>query len=192
MTIAGLGSLLHVCSLRSRLTHPSFTSVTAVISIVGQVAHARNRSPGPVPLHYARFSTAYFSMSLATALITSALITWRVILAQRAVRSADGGVRFERSYARLIEIIVESAAMYSANLLVFVILSSTRNPNVEYTQQIQPQISVRLQLSLNRTIDLLNAGPRTDLANLPCSTRTFSPGYRMVHSHVIQRGDGVQ
>ncbi|KAF9485686.1 hypothetical protein BDN70DRAFT_538302 [Pholiota conissans] len=84
------------------------------------------------------FSNVFFSLSIGTSLTTTLLITLRIALVQRRLRKA--GLKIT-SYSALIEILVESAAMYSVTLLLFVILQSTKNEALFYPQNIHAQVA---------------------------------------------------
>lgn len=89
---------------------------------------------------FVTLSSAYFALSISTSLATTLLITLRILLVQRAARRI--GVKTS-SYSAVIEILVESAALYSATLLVFVILNSRHNVNFYFAQNIHAQVAVR-------------------------------------------------
>ncbi|GJE89920.1 hypothetical protein PsYK624_060320 [Phanerochaete sordida] len=83
--------------------------------------------------------TAYFTLSISTSLTTTLLISLRVLLVQRAARSV--GMEKYSAYTHVVEILVESAALYSATLLVFVVLNTRMNINFYYAQNIHAQIA---------------------------------------------------
>lgn len=91
---------------------------------------------------YVAFSTAYFALSIATSLFTTFFIALRIILVQRAAYKSTKSRR--NPYSAAIEIPVESAVMYSATLLTFVILDVTKNGNAFYAQNIHAQMTVYL------------------------------------------------
>ena len=78
-------------------------------------------------------------MSIGTSLTTAALITARVLYVQRALR---------RSGKAIIEIVVESAVLYSITLLIFLVWDVTKNPNVFYAQNIHAQMAASLNFIL--------------------------------------------
>lgn len=117
--------------------------VLAVISIVGQVLVTQSRTPGVVPLHFVKFSTPYLTLSCATSQLTTALIAVRIFQVQREFKSIGSQPFHRRSHAKVVEIIVESAVIYSVNLLVFVVLTAMKSINLSYPQNIHPQIAVR-------------------------------------------------
>ncbi|KIP06254.1 hypothetical protein PHLGIDRAFT_515790 [Phlebiopsis gigantea 11061_1 CR5-6] len=87
---------------------------------------------------FVTLSTAYFALSIATSLATTLLITLRILSVQHATRKA--GARTS-SYNAAVEILVESAALYSATLLVFVVLNSRHDINFYYAQNIHAQVA---------------------------------------------------
>lgn len=118
--------------------------MTTIISIIGQVAIVKDATT-TVGAHFAEFSTPYFGLSLATSLLTTGLIVFRIIQVQRAANKfgfgSEGGFG---SYAKIIEILIESAALYSVNLVVFVALLAQRDSRVIYPELIHPQVAVSL------------------------------------------------
>ncbi|KAJ7613503.1 hypothetical protein FB45DRAFT_759174 [Roridomyces roridus] len=62
---------------------------------------------------YFNFATPYFSLSLVTTCLATILIIYRIFM------MSDSETRKARGYTRVIEIIVESAFLYSVTLIVF-------------------------------------------------------------------------
>jgi hypothetical protein len=87
---------------------------------------------------FVKFSVIYFSLSFATTLVTTLLIALKIVLIRRAIR--DGRSQF-KSHS-LIELPVESAALYSTTLLIFLVLDVRKNKNVYYAQNIHAQMTV--------------------------------------------------
>ncbi|THU86779.1 hypothetical protein K435DRAFT_970155 [Dendrothele bispora CBS 962.96] len=118
----------------------------AIISIHIQVQASQNRDPLLLVKQasdFVHFSTAYFSISIATSLITTLLITLRIFLVEISVVKA--GMRSSASgrnaYRAVIEIIVEAAVLYSITLLIMVCFISTKNGNLPYAQNIHAQVA---------------------------------------------------
>jgi hypothetical protein len=88
------------------------------------------------------YSTAFFSLSIATSLMTCLLTAGRIINVQRATTSVR--LDSESPYRSTIEIVVESAAIYSVTLLVFIIiLTRDDNPTSQYfAQSVHAQFAV--------------------------------------------------
>ncbi|KAJ7611267.1 hypothetical protein FB45DRAFT_993337 [Roridomyces roridus] len=82
--------------------------------------------------HFVKFSTIYFSMSIATSLTTTLLIIWRIVLLRR---------NYEGPRKSLLEIPVESAILYSVTLLAFLALDVEKNTNAFYAQNIHAQMA---------------------------------------------------
>ena len=126
--------------------------VCAIISIIGQVEVTRTKDPGSVPRKFVNFSLPYFGLSLATALYTSIFICVR--LGYEYLKASLS--RFDRRRDRILYYLkavfvvvpVESAAIYSINLLAFVILTAERNSKLSYPQNIHPQLAVRCLSSM--------------------------------------------
>jgi hypothetical protein len=92
---------------------------------------------------FVKFSTVFFSLSIATSLMTALLIAARIISVQRVTGKAGIGTR--NSYNSIIEIVVESAAIYSVTLIAFIIvLVRPHTTTAQYfSQNIHAQIAVR-------------------------------------------------
>lgn len=85
------------------------------------------------------FSTAYFVLSIATSLFTTTFLALRIVMVQRAAVKATG--HRKNPFSAAVEIPVESAALYSLTLLIFVILNVTKNVNAFYAQNIHAQMT---------------------------------------------------
>ncbi|GJE88565.1 hypothetical protein PsYK624_046480 [Phanerochaete sordida] len=88
---------------------------------------------------FTTLSTVYFALSISTSLTTTLLIALRVLLVQHAARKAGMG-RYS-PYNSVIEILVESAVLYSATLLTFVALNTRKDINFYYAQNIHAQVA---------------------------------------------------
>jgi len=88
-------------------------------------------------------------MSIVTSLTTTSLIIFRIIQVQR-ISPESGG---HRKFRPVIEIIVESAILYSVTLIVFTALDVTKSSNVFFAQNVHAQMAVsstvNLQIFLN-------------------------------------------
>ncbi len=76
----------------------------------------------------------YLSLTLATTLLCTLLIVYRI------VRLASG----VSSYGRIIEIVIESSAMYSLTLIVYLALVARNLGSAYYADMIMAYIKVRL------------------------------------------------
>lgn len=114
----------------------------ALISVVGQVEASAERVPGVVPKHFVTFSTPYFALSLVTSLYSTVFIALRVLLVQYQMRRLGVESQFQGSYSRMIEIIFESAVIYSVNMIAFVALTQEKTVKLDWPQNIHPQIAV--------------------------------------------------
>jgi len=63
---------------------------------------------------FARFAAVYFSLSLASTVISTFLIVYRIVTIAR-----DTDFYSQSSYRKIIEIVVESAALYSLILIIY-------------------------------------------------------------------------
>lgn len=117
---------------------------------------------------FTTLSTAYFALSISTSLTTTLLITLRILLVQRAAIKA--GMEKYNAYSSVAEILVESAALYSATLLVFVILNTRMNINFYFAQNIHAQVAVScryIKFACKRSTGAL--GPSPDADHPSCS-----------------------
>ncbi|KAJ7108050.1 hypothetical protein C8R43DRAFT_962964 [Mycena crocata] len=107
----------------------------AVVSIQNSTATARL-----VPLVH--FSTPFLSLSLAVTLYTTGLIAWRIIQVQRYAKKQKHNIKtVDGNLFPVLEILVESSALYSLSLFVFVVLLAMKSPNQNYPQNIHVQIA---------------------------------------------------
>jgi hypothetical protein len=86
---------------------------------------------------FVKFSTIYFSLSVATSLTTTLLIAARILLLGRV--SSKTGTASRLSFW---EIPIESAVLYSVTLLTFLALDVEKNTNLYYAQNIHAQMAV--------------------------------------------------
>jgi hypothetical protein len=120
-----------------------FASVCAGLGLAGQIAVASNPNSTSAlrlaPL--IRFSTPFLSLSFAVTLYTTGLIVWRIAYVQRC--TAKRGIKNVSSdVAPVLEILIESSALYAASLFVFVVLLAVKSPKQNYLQNIHAQIAV--------------------------------------------------
>ncbi|KAJ6505889.1 hypothetical protein C8R47DRAFT_1209827 [Mycena vitilis] len=87
-----------------------------------------------------KLSTIYFSLSVATSLSTTFLITLRILLLQRMSKRLGNGAH-SQSLNSIIEILIESALVYSVSLLAFVVLDAKKDVNLGYAQNIHAQMA---------------------------------------------------
>ncbi|KAJ7479717.1 hypothetical protein FB451DRAFT_1031540, partial [Mycena latifolia] len=99
---------------------------------------------------FVRHSTIYFSLSVATSLTTTFLITLRILLVQRMSKKAGTGSH--RTFNPIMEILIESAALYSATLLIFVVLDVKKDTNLYYAQNIHAQMAWTLKSALTHRL----------------------------------------
>lgn len=92
---------------------------------------------------FVTLSTVFFSMSIATSLTTALLIALRIISVERMTRKA--GVGTGKTYNFIIEVVVESAAIYSATLLTYIIVITGHHTATAlyYAENIYAQFAVR-------------------------------------------------
>lgn len=116
----------------------------AGLELAGQIAVASIEN-APSAIHLAplvRFSTPFLSLSLAVTLYTTGLIAWRITYVQRYAKKQDIKKEVKSEFSPVLELLIESSAVYAASLLVFVVLLALKSPNQNYTQNINVQIAV--------------------------------------------------
>ncbi|KAJ7895717.1 hypothetical protein B0H13DRAFT_2034904 [Mycena leptocephala] len=89
---------------------------------------------------FVNLSTVYFSLSVATSLTTTFLISLRIILVQRM--SKKHGSATYQAFNPIMEILIESAVLYSVTMLTFVVLDVKKDVNVYYAQNIHAQMGL--------------------------------------------------
>ncbi|KAF7336149.1 hypothetical protein MVEN_02162300 [Mycena venus] len=115
-------------------------TVCASLGLAGQIAVASVQNSTHA-LRFApllRFSTPFLSLSLAVTLYTTGLITWRILRVQRY--TTKNGLS-STDYSPVLEILIESSALYAASLFVFVVLLAMKSANETYLQNIHAQIA---------------------------------------------------
>lgn len=107
---------------------------------------AETKTPGSLPQHFLRFSEPYFALSFSTGVITTGMIVFRIWEVQKLCLGVglDGKDVSKRTWGDITEILVESAALNSASLLVTFFLFVRGSVDLDYMQNIQAQVSVSL------------------------------------------------
>ncbi|KAK0203201.1 hypothetical protein DFS33DRAFT_1489210 [Desarmillaria ectypa] len=77
------------------------------------------------------WTTMYLSFSLATTLLCTALIIYRIVTVRR---SSDGISAAARVYRGIVEILVESALLYAVSLILFIVLIARGGAASAYPQ----------------------------------------------------------
>ncbi|KAJ7275984.1 hypothetical protein C8J57DRAFT_1505286 [Mycena rebaudengoi] len=102
-------------------------------SIQEQAAYVLN--PNLDRTKFIDFATPYFALSLVTTCLATLLIIFRIItMTERTTRKSRG-------YSRIIEIVVESALLYSIAMAIFLPLLVTDSSNDAYAQAVVGQIT---------------------------------------------------
>jgi len=149
--------------------------VLAVLNAVGEVTivKAKGHVPGKVPKEFITFNKPYSILSLVTSLYATLLIIARIVMVQRHVGS---GSRFDtklvRRYSKAIELVVESALLYSVNMLIFCIFTSEANPKVSFPEAILPQIAGIAPTLLLFRVMMGHARPDSNWTTQGSRTRT--------------------
>ncbi|KAJ7853914.1 hypothetical protein B0H13DRAFT_2358726 [Mycena leptocephala] len=84
---------------------------------------------------YIDFATPYFALTLATTSLATLLIIFRIFT------MTDSATRKSRGYARVIEVVVESALLYSISLIVYLPFLVTDSYNNGYPHAVLAQIT---------------------------------------------------
>ena len=77
------------------------------------------------------------------------MIIVRIVSVTAGVRDAGIKRSLIGRYYAIVEILVESALLYSITILIFVVLLVRNSPHLVYPNNILGQISVRLSISIN-------------------------------------------
>ncbi|KAF7324071.1 hypothetical protein MKEN_00629500 [Mycena kentingensis (nom. inval.)] len=155
----------------------------AIVIVNDQVISRRTSEPFTAAKKSAEFiklSSVYFSLSMGTSLLTTLLITLRILMVQRTsyylrrtfkIPGQDSNTSSARRFNPFVEVLVESAALYSATLLAFVVFSTQKSINVYYAQNIHAQMAGLAPLLIILRIASGKARPSDDWsATLALST----------------------
>ncbi|KAJ7465866.1 hypothetical protein FB451DRAFT_173748 [Mycena latifolia] len=129
------------------------------------------------------FATPYFTLSLVTTCLATTLIILRI------VTMTEPAARKSRGYGRVIEIIVESAVLYSVSLIVFLPFLVAKSFNDGYPEAVVAQmtgiaptlIAARASFGLARPDAMWQAPMSLDFVR---STRTEHPSTSVALSRV--------
>ncbi|KAJ7852673.1 hypothetical protein B0H14DRAFT_2759787 [Mycena olivaceomarginata] len=135
---------------------------------------------------FVRHSTIYFSLSVATSLTTTFLITLRILLVQRMGKNAETGSH--RTFNPIMEILIESAALYSATLLIFVVLDVKKDTNLYYAQNIHAQMAGLAPLLIILRVAAGLSRPQEDWSGNLSGSLKFAPS----HSTISASKQGVE
>ncbi len=98
------------------------------------------------PLHYPRFFTPYSSCVLATTLWCTLLIIYRIVTVARAGDGAGGGLR---AYRHVLEVLIESSALYSVSLILCTAFFAREDVKLGYFDTFAAISRVCLHISLH-------------------------------------------
>ncbi|KAJ7658191.1 hypothetical protein DFH06DRAFT_990302 [Mycena polygramma] len=112
------------------------------LGVTGQIAVAslQNASSAVRLAPLVRFNTPFLGLSLGVTLYTTGFIVWRIMQVQRYAKK-NGAKRIPGDFFPVLELLIESSALYSASLFVYVVLQATENPNQTYPESIHAQIA---------------------------------------------------
>jgi len=98
---------------------------------------------------FAKFTAVYFSLSLASTVISTSLTVYRIITVAR-----ETGFHSQNSYRKIIEIVVESAALYSLILIIYVPFLVRPDFSDAYPQAILVNVMVSIDTWYKNTVVL--------------------------------------
>jgi hypothetical protein len=124
-------------------------------SIQEQAAYVIN--PSLDRTKFIDFATPYFALSLITTCLATLLIIFRILT------MTDHTTRQSRGYSRVIEVVVESALLYSVAMAIFLPLLVRNSSNDAYAQAVVGQVTVSRETWLVAAVLTSNVGHRTDL-----------------------------
>ncbi|PBK93534.1 hypothetical protein ARMGADRAFT_884532, partial [Armillaria gallica] len=116
--IAAIGKITQIY----QLGNSPVSSDSAVFKITGTY----NMNAGPTNYYPLSF-TLYSSFVLVTTWWCTVLIIYRIVTVARAGKEIGGGLR---AYRHIIEILVESSALYSVFLVLYVIIHTRGTPGM--------------------------------------------------------------
>ncbi len=128
---------------------------TVVFKIIGTYKLYTN------PINYSLGFTLYSTFVLATTLWCTLLIIYRIV----SVARAGGGLR---AYRHIIEVLVESSAVYSAFLILYVVFDARDPTELAYFDVLAGIARVRLYNFPDFVINCYHTGRRSDTS---CWTR---------------------
>ncbi|KAJ7911954.1 hypothetical protein B0H13DRAFT_2660298 [Mycena leptocephala] len=142
---------------------------------------------------FVSLNTVYFSLSIATSLTTTLLIALRILLVQRslqAVLNARGAVDRDGQLTHkdlnpVIEILIESAILYSVTLLTFVVFDIEKSANLTYAQNVHAQMAGLAPLLIILRILAGKARPQTDWSTQRFLTTTTNDA----RTHIQEASD---
>ncbi|KAK0225227.1 hypothetical protein EDD85DRAFT_980782 [Armillaria nabsnona] len=109
-----------------------------IIGLAFKILQIRTTVQGTVPaVSYQTCTTIYISLILATTLLCTLLIVYRILSIEWAKPKPAGTRRYSLgAYRNLIEIIVESAALYSTMLIFYIVFTFQDEVGGEYLDPI--------------------------------------------------------
>ncbi len=128
--------------------HLSLSAVCGVSVVVHQDTVASDDDTGT------KWGVATMATTLGTNILCTALIVARIIYVARGHRGIIGGIR---TYRGVLEILVESAALYSLTFIVFMILYPLKGDGYMYPQALSFPVTVRLVTSIYIVLCLTSA-----------------------------------
>lgn len=144
---------------------------------------ARFIKSGGNPNAFVDYARPYFSLCLSTTLMATLLIVVRIVWVSRGNKALGFS-----GYRAVIEMVVESAFLYSATLIVYIALlfGSTTTDNDGYAQAVLIEMTVCHTYSLLGQMITSLTGNCTDLDCCACLIRAFAPECVLAANHQTQ------
>lgn len=102
-----------------------------------------------ISLKFIDLSSTYYGLSLGVSLYTTCMIILRIVFLNLDLLKSGVSANLAKRYARVIEILVESAVLYAANLMAYVILTAQNSLMLVYPANLIPIVAVSIVLALN-------------------------------------------
>ncbi|PBK93536.1 hypothetical protein ARMGADRAFT_127294 [Armillaria gallica] len=123
------------------------------------------------PINYSLGFTLYSIFVLATTLWCTLLIIYRIVSVARTGRETGGGLR---AYRYIIEVLVESSALYSAFLILYVVFDARDPAELAYFDVLAGIARVRLYYFPNFVINCHHIGCRSNTSRWTRRSRLLS------------------
>ncbi len=136
-TIAGTRKSHNTNLIRSSLMRFTVSKVFQIYGSMSNLSSDISRTSGYTTK--IDWSILYLSFTLATTVLTTLLIIYRIVKVGNSAYGSGLG-----SYRRVMEILVESAALYSISVIVYMGLVASNDQSAYYADAIMAYIKVRL------------------------------------------------
>lgn len=122
-----------------------FTIVGTAFAIFGAVVQGLQTTLVNPSAKLVSSGIPYFSFSLATVVVSTVLITFRILSMAKftalATDASSKGARIDKLYTRAVEIVIESASLYTITLMIYLVIFARSDIRYLYLQNILAQVS---------------------------------------------------